>query len=48
MIFLDFETHPIVDGSPTMPEPVSVAILATGVRKFLAWGHPSGNNCTRA
>lgn len=47
-ITIDFETDGIV-GNPTVrpPKPVSVAIKRPGYKaKFLAWGHPSGNNCT--
>jgi len=45
---VDFETEPIDDGSPHAPEPVGVAIKPWGgPAKYWAWGHPTGNNCTR-
>src|SRR5262245_55803390 len=47
-ITVDFETHAIV-GNPTVypPEPVGVAIWVPGYSPlYLAWGHPSGNNCS--
>jgi DNA polymerase-1 len=45
--FIDFETAPIVDGAPP-PAPAGVAILLPGMpAKYLAFGHPSGNNVTR-
>ena len=46
---LDFETMPIgprPDHCP--PEPVGLAVRAPGGEsRYLAWGHPSGNNCAR-
>jgi DNA polymerase I-like protein with 3'-5' exonuclease and polymerase domains len=42
---LDFETHPIVPGAPRAPEPVGLAARWTnGKTRYLAWGHPCGNN----
>ena len=46
-VTIDFETHPIVPGSPTSPRPVGVAIRMGGKSKYGAWGHPSGNNTTK-
>jgi DNA polymerase I-like protein with 3'-5' exonuclease and polymerase domains len=43
---LDFETKPITPADP-WPEPVGVAIQNGGrPGRYLAWGHPSGNNTT--
>jgi DNA polymerase I-like protein with 3'-5' exonuclease and polymerase domains len=47
---IDFETEAI-DGHPRHPPvPVGVSIIRPGDRnsKYWAWGHPSGNNCTKA
>lgn len=48
MITLDFETKAIKGNvSKFPPAPVGVAIKRAGQPgKYLAWGHPSGNNCT--
>ncbi len=48
VLVLDFETHPIQHRPDYPPKPVSCSILMPGWRapRFLAWGHPSGNNCT--
>lgn len=49
-ITIDFETHGIV-GNPLTnpPKPVGVAIWVPEQEPFyLAWGHPSGNNCSFA
>lgn len=47
MITLDIETHPIEFGKPCLPTPVGVAIRwSGGDRNYLAFGHPTGNNCT--
>jgi len=45
---IDFETKKI-EGRPAYPpEPVSLAIKYAGQPAiFYAWGHPTGNNCTR-
>ena len=48
-VTVDFETEAI-DGNPvhTPPIPVGVAIYVPGKEpRYLAWGHPTGNNCTR-
>lgn len=44
------ETEAITDRPSYPPKPVGVAIKRPGERAFryLAWGHPVGNNCTRA
>lgn len=47
MIGLDIETLPIVDGAPLLPEPVGCSIYEGGKSKYWAWGHPTGNNCTK-
>lgn len=47
-ITIDFETEAI-NGNPIIhpPRPVGVAIWDSGSEPaYLAWGHPSGNNCT--
>ena len=49
-VTIDFETGAI-DGNPVWkpPVPVGVAIYAPGQEPhYYAWGHPTGNNCTRA
>lgn len=49
-ITIDFETEAIV-GNPIInpPRPVGVAIWIPGQSpEYLAWGHPTGNNCTKA
>ena len=46
---VDFETQAI-DGPPALnpPEPVGVAVKLPGLGSvYLAWGHPTGNNCTK-
>lgn len=46
---IDFETQAI-DGPPALnpPEPVGVAVRLPELGSvYLAWGHPSGNNCTK-
>lgn len=45
---VDFETRAIQRRPEYPPEPVGVALWA-GPRdkKYLAWGHPEGNNCTK-
>ena len=46
---LDFETMPIKPRPAYPPVPVGVALRGTGDHKgrYLAWGHPTGNNCTK-
>lgn len=48
--FIDFETKPIEPRPAYPPTPVGVAILEPGKRRgeYLAWGHPDGNNTTKA
>lgn len=49
MVTVDFETAAIEARPKYPPEPVGVAIkLGAEQSKYFAWGHPSGNNCTRA
>ena len=46
MVTIDFETEAII-GAGKPPKPVGVAIkVAGGKGKYMAWGHPVGNNCT--
>lgn len=47
---IDFETKAIEDGRPAYPpEPVGVSIMRNGkAPKYYAWGHPTGNNCSKA
>lgn len=48
-ITIDFETEPIRPRPNYPPKPVSVAIkYGAGPAVFYAWGHPTGNNCTKA
>lgn len=43
---IDFETEAIQDGTGIPPKPVGVALWIPGQEpEYLAWGHPSGNNC---
>ena len=45
-ITIDFETDAIAARPEYPPRPVGVAIRwADGRTEYLAWGHPSGNNC---
>lgn len=45
---LDFETGAIGARPDYPPVPVGFAIKASDVRsRYYAWGHPSGNNCTK-
>ena len=45
---IDFETEAIRPRPQYPPTPVGVAIADGTEQRYLAWGHPSGNNCTRA
>lgn len=47
---IDFETKGIEARPMYPPVPVGVSIRLAGARKseYLAWGHPTGNNCTKA
>lgn len=48
MYVLDFETHPIVDFAPLLPEPVGCSIVGPDhPPHYYAWGHPTENNCTK-
>jgi len=47
-VVLDFETEKIRPRPEYPPEPVGVALLHIGhTARYLAWGHPSGNNCSK-
>lgn len=47
-ITIDLETEAIQSRPNYPPKPVGVAIMdARGKSKYYAWGHPTGNNCTR-
>lgn len=48
ILTLDFETQAIGPRPQSWPpEPVGVALLPEGGQpEYLAWGHPTGNNCT--
>lgn len=46
MITLDIETHGVEDGAPLLPKPVGIAIRwPDGRKEYMAFGHPTGNNC---
>lgn len=45
---VDFETEGIEDRPEYPPAPVSCGIWADGKYIWLCWGHPTGNNCTKA
>jgi len=45
---VDFETEGIEDRPEYPPAPVSCGIWADGKYIWLCWGHPNGNNCTKA
>jgi DNA polymerase I-like protein with 3'-5' exonuclease and polymerase domains len=48
LVTIDFETERIQPRPDYPPEPVGVAIHAYGMEpRYLAWGHPAGNNCGR-
>lgn len=48
VVTIDFETHPIGDRPGYPPKPVSVSILYPKKKPdFFAWGHPTGNNCSK-
>ena len=43
----DFETHAIQNRPEYPPKPTSIAIIyPNGLKRFLCWGHPTGNNTT--
>lgn len=46
---VDFETEAIAGRPHYPPKPVGVALRRPGERhpRYMAWGHPTGNNCTR-
>ena len=45
---IDFETEAIRPRPDYPPKPVGVAIADGTSKQYLAWGHPSGNNSSRA
>lgn len=48
-VIIDFETKKIEKRPVYPPEPVGAAIRVQGQKPFyMAWGHPSENNCTKA
>jgi DNA polymerase I-like protein with 3'-5' exonuclease and polymerase domains len=48
-VVLDFETEAIEPRPTYPPRPVGLAISEPGRKSaYLAWGHASGNNCTKA
>jgi len=47
LVVVDFETEAIEPRPKYPPEPVGVAIGGAGYSAYMAWGHPSGNNCSR-
>lgn len=48
IVTIDFETERIQPRPQYPPEPVGVAVSAYGMEpRYLAWGHPEGNNCNR-
>lgn len=45
---VDFETQRIGPRPAYPPEPVGVALKdVDGAPRYMAWGHPTGNNCTK-
>lgn len=49
LITVDMETRKIAPRPLYPPEPVGVAVQEFGRgASYLAWGHPTGNNCTQA
>lgn len=48
LVTIDFETYGIEDRPLYPPVPVGVAIRYKKKSKYLAWGHPTQNNCTFA
>lgn len=47
--YLDFETEAIEAAPAYPPAPVGFSYKVPGMRapKYMAWGHPEGNNCTK-
>lgn len=46
---IDFETESIEPRPAYPPKPVGVAVWEVGrAPVYMAWGHPTGNNCTRS
>ncbi len=47
LVAVDFETEAIKRRPDYPPKPVGVALYGDGIKaEYLAWGHPSGNNCS--
>lgn len=47
-VCIDFETEQIENRPEYPPVPAGVAIEFQRKREYLAWGHPTGNNCTKS
>ena len=47
LTIIDYETDGIEKRPEYPPVPVGVAIKRASSCRYLAWGHPSENNCTR-
>lgn len=45
---VDYETEAIEDRPAYPPKPVGAAYKVGATHRYLAWGHPTQNNCTRA
>ena len=45
--YVDFETEGIEKRPEYPPKPVGVAIIDGRIKRYMSWGHPSGNNCTK-
>lgn len=48
LIAVDFETKPIERRPAYPPKAVGLALYDGRKAEYLAWGHPSGNNCTHS
>jgi len=48
IIAVDFETEAIENRPDYPPKPVGVSIKWNGKHRYYSWGHPTGNNCTKA
>lgn len=48
IVTVDFETYAIQNRPAYPPEPVGVSIIdGDGAPAYYAWGHPTGNNCSK-
>jgi len=46
-VTIDFETGAIAPRPQYPPKPIGVSVLRPGQpKRYMAWGHPTGNNCT--